>query len=48
MGRRDVRGHDDGIAAEYDERAVRLRATSPGQAEFVIRLDQPDPGEYYR
>ncbi|MFH9735911.1 hypothetical protein [Streptomyces sp. NPDC017260] len=23
-------------------------ATSPDQAEFVIRLDQPDPAEYYR
>ncbi|WP_405684453.1 hypothetical protein [Streptomyces sp. NBC_00057] len=22
-------------------------SASPGQAEFVIRLDQPDPSEYY-
>ncbi|MDQ1024806.1 cold shock CspA family protein [Streptomyces umbrinus] len=29
---------------------VRFQAStdSPGQAEFVIRLDQPDPAEYYR
>ena len=25
-----------------------MAADSPGQAEFVIRLDQPDPAEYYR
>ncbi|MFA3872235.1 hypothetical protein ABS735_00800 [Streptomyces sp. MMCC 100] len=25
-----------------------ISATSPDQAEFVIRLDQPDPAEYYR
>ncbi|MDO0937162.1 hypothetical protein QQY66_37630 [Streptomyces sp. DG2A-72] len=25
-----------------------VSAESPDRAEFVIRLDQPDPGEYYR
>jgi hypothetical protein len=25
-----------------------ISAESPDRAEFVIRLDQPDPAEYYR
>ncbi|WP_446044810.1 hypothetical protein [Streptomyces olivaceus] len=25
-----------------------ISAASPGRAEFVIRLDQPDPAEYHR
>ncbi|MBQ1096992.1 hypothetical protein KBY55_13020 [Streptomyces sp. b94] len=25
-----------------------ISAVSPGRAEFVIRLDQPDPAEYYK
>jgi hypothetical protein len=46
--RRDLRGHYEELAAEYDEHGMNRPGGGSHRAEFVIRLDQPDPAEYYR